>query len=109
MGAAEIRDPKLAEVVSRLVRAYSPEEIYLFGSYARGDVGPDSDYDLMVIVPDAAPAPRRSSRLGYEVLRGTGTAADVLVCTRRYFDERLHIRPSLPATIMREGKLLYAA
>ena len=109
MGAAEIRDPKLAEVVSRLVRVYGPERIYLFGSHARGDAGPDSDYDLMVIVPDGTPPPKRSSRLGYEVLRGTGTAADVLVCTRRYFDERLHIRPSLPATIVREGKILYAA
>ncbi|HBY97228.1 MAG TPA: DNA polymerase III subunit beta, partial [Chloroflexi bacterium] len=42
-------------------------------------------------------------------LRGTGTAADVLVWPRQTFDERLHLRASLPATIVREGKLLYAA
>ena len=40
------RDPALAEVVRRLVEAYEPERIYLFGSVARGESGPDSDYDL---------------------------------------------------------------
>jgi predicted nucleotidyltransferase len=48
------RDPTLAEIVRRLVAAYQPERIYLFGSVARGEAGPDSDYDLLVIVPDDA-------------------------------------------------------
>jgi predicted nucleotidyltransferase len=72
------RDPKLAEIVRRLVDAYQPERIYLFGSMARGDVGPDSDYDLLVIVPDEATAVRQDSDLAYRALRGTGIAADVL-------------------------------
>ena len=48
-------DPVLAEVLGRLVAAYRPECVYLFGSVARGDAGPDSDYDLLVVVPDDAP------------------------------------------------------
>ena len=100
---------ELTEVLRRLVAAYEPERVYLFGSRARGDAGPDSDLDLMVVVPDDASEERRRSRLAYEALRGTGIAADVLVCTRSYFDERLHLRASLPATIVREGKLLHAA
>ena len=99
----------LREVVSRLVAAYQPERIYLFGSAARGDTGPDSDYDLLVIVPDDASEERRRSRLAYTALHGTGIAADVLVCTHRYFEERLHLHASLPATVLREGKLLHAA
>jgi predicted nucleotidyltransferase len=106
---AEEQDPVLAELVRRLVRAYEPERIYLFGSKARGQIGPDSDYDLMVVVPDDAPPERRRSRLAYQVLRGTATAADILVWTRRTFDERLHLQASLPATVVREGKLLYGA
>ena len=102
-------DPALAEIVRRLIEAYAPERIYLFGSRARGDPGPDSDYDLAVIVPDGAPPGRRRSRLAYEVLRGTGVAADVLVFARNYFDARLHLRASLPATVVREGRLLHAA
>jgi len=102
-------DRDLAEVVKRLVAAYQPERIFLFGSAARGEAGPDSDYDLLVIVPDDASEERRRSRLAYTALRGTGIAADVLVCTHRYFAERLHLRASLPATVLREGKLLHAA
>lgn len=104
-----VSDARLAEIVRRLVQAYAPERIYLFGSHARGDAGADSDYDLLVVVADDAPLERKRSRLAYVALRGTGTAADVLVCTRRYFEERLPLRASLPATIAREGKLLYAA
>jgi len=43
------------------------------------------------------------------VLWGTGTAADVLVWTRQQFEDRLHVRASLPATVMREGRVVYAA
>jgi predicted nucleotidyltransferase len=101
--------PALDEIVRRLVVAYRPERIYLFGSTARGTAGPDSDYDLMVIVPDDASAERRRSRLAYRVLRGTGLAVDVLVWPRQAFDERIHLPASLPATILREGVLLYGA
>ncbi len=101
-------NPALREIVRRLVEAYQPERVYLFGSKARGEEGPDSDYDLMVVVPDQAPLERRRSRLAYQALRGTGVAADVLVWTRRAFNERLHLKASLPYTIFTEGKLLYA-
>ncbi len=96
------REPALAEVVRRLIQAYQPERIYLFGSAARGDAGPDSDYDLLVVVPDDA-------RLAYEVLWGVGVAADVVVWSRSAFDRRSRVPSSLPATVLREGKLLHAA
>jgi predicted nucleotidyltransferase len=98
----------LARAIDRLIKAYEPERIYLFGSKARGDYGPDSDFDLLVVVPDDAPENRQQSRLAYEWLWDTGTAADVLVWTRGRFESRTHLRASLPATILREGRLLYA-
>jgi predicted nucleotidyltransferase len=102
-------DTVLAEILRRLVETFQPERIYLFGSKAREDAGPDSDYDLMVVVSDGAPPERKRSRLAYQALRGTRVAADVLVWTRQAFDSRLHLPASLPATITRQGKLLYAA
>ena len=102
-------DPVLETIVNRLVDAYQPERIYLFGSLARGDASRDSDYDLMVVVSDDVPAEMRRSRRGYEALCGTGAAADVLVWTRSAFDVRLKLRASLPSAIAREGRLLYAA
>jgi predicted nucleotidyltransferase len=102
-------DPVLGEIVRRLIEAYRPLCIYLFGSKARGEEGPDSDYDLLIIVPEDAPEERRRSRLAYERLWGTGTSADVLVWTASAFESRLHLRASLPATVEREGRILYAA
>lgn len=102
-------DSTLAEIVRRLVTAYQPEQIYLFGSKARGNAGPDSDYDLLVVVPDSAPPERKRSTLAYKVLWGTRAAADVLVCSRSYFDTRVHLKASLPGTVLREGRLLHAA
>ncbi|MBN2027963.1 MAG: nucleotidyltransferase domain-containing protein [Actinobacteria bacterium] len=107
--AGQSQDDVLDEIVRRLIEAYQPERIILFGSIARGDAGPDSDYDLLVIVPDNAPLERRRSRLAYERLWGTGAAADVLVWTKNYFESRLHLKASLSATIAEEGKILYAA
>ncbi len=99
----------LNDIVSRLVEAYDPERIYLFGSHARGEAGPDSDYDLLVIVRDDAPPEQRRSRLAYEVLRGTGVAVDVIVWARDYFERRRQVRTSLSAIVEREGKLLHVA
>ena len=102
-------DPALAELVRRLVAVYQPERIYLFGSVARGDAGPDSDYDILVVVGDDAQPERRRSRIAYEALWGTGIAADVLVWTTSQFNSRAHLPASLPATILREGRLVHAA
>jgi predicted nucleotidyltransferase len=100
---------ELRELVRRLVMLYHPQRIYLFGSVARGDADPDSDYDVMVVVPDDTPSEQRQSRLAYDALWGTGIAADILVWTASQFDSRSHVPSSLPATILREGKLLDAA
>lgn len=113
--AAEIQqrmlhdDPALQEIVRRIADAYHPLRIFLFGSKARGTDGPDSDYDLLIVVSDDAPPELRSSKLAYQRLWGTGEAKDVLICTEGWFYSRARVRSSLPATVIREGKLLYAA
>jgi predicted nucleotidyltransferase len=102
-------DPTLAEVVRRLVVAYQPERIYLFGSVAKGDAGPHSDYDILVVVPDGSSPERLRSRLAYRSLRGTGTAADIVVWPKSGFERRARVVSSLPASVLREGMLLYGA
>ena len=49
------QEQAIAEITRRLVDYYHPERIYLFGSAARGDGGPDSDLDFCVVLPDDAP------------------------------------------------------
>ena len=102
-------DSVIERIVQRLVAALSPERIYLFGSQARGEAGPDSDYDLLVVVP-ASTLPRyRRDQTAFEALLGVGVAKDVLVLTHDEFERQRTVVCSLPATVEREGVLLYAA
>jgi len=102
-------DKILKEMVRRLVAAFQPERIYLYGSRARGEAGPDSDYDLMLVV-SASQMPRyRRDQEAFRVLCGLGVPKEVMVLTRAEFDAGRQVVCSLPATVLREGKLLYAA
>uniref|UniRef100_A0A7C2WJK7 Nucleotidyltransferase domain-containing protein n=1 Tax=Thermorudis sp. TaxID=1969470 RepID=A0A7C2WJK7_9BACT len=103
------RDPVLAEIVRRLVDALHPDRVYLFGSRARGDAGPDSDYDILVLVDHPTEPRYRLSQRAFRALRGVPAAVDVVVWDRQTFDARLHVKASFPAMVAREGKLLHAA
>jgi hypothetical protein len=103
------QDPVLCAMVDRLVDALHPERIYLFGSRARGDARPDSDYDLLAVVPESDLAPHRRDVLAFRALCGVGAAKDVVVYTRAEFESRRRVVSSLPATVLREGRLVYAA
>jgi len=103
------RDQTISEITNRLVDYFRPERIYLFGSVARGDEGPDSDLDFCVVLPDDAPA-RFYKPGARQALRGIGTAVDLVRWPSSDFDARAqHVLASLPAAILREGRLLYDA
>jgi len=99
----------LVRLIECLVEAYEPDRIYLFGSKARGDAGPDSDYDLLAVVSESDLAPYRRDMLAFRALCGVGAAKDVVVYTREEFESRSQVVSSLPATVLREGRVLYAA
>ena len=105
----DVADPRIAPVIRRLVEALRPERIYLFGSRARGEAAEDSDYDLMVVVPGSAQPRYRRAQDAYRVLWDVGIPVDVLVWTRAEFDRQAPVVASLPATVLREGYLVYAA
>ena len=102
-------DPLLAEIVRRIATALAPERVYLFGSRARGDAREDSDYDLLVVVSEATEPRYRLAQKAHSLLWGIGASVDILVWTHEDFESRLHLKASLPSTVLREGKLLYAA
>ena len=103
------RDQAIAEITRRLVDYYHPERIYSFGSAARGHGGPDSDLDFCVVSPDDAP-PGLYRPGVHHALWDVGTAAGVVRWPASGFDMRAaHVKASLPATITREGKVLYDA
>jgi uncharacterized protein len=102
-------DPVLEEMVRTVVARLRPERIYLFGSRARGDAGPDSDYDLLVVVPDSALPGYKRDQIVFRALMGLGVAKDVIVLTRDEFERKAKVVCSLAATVLREGELLYVA
>ena len=106
---AEELESMLPQVVRRLADALQPERIYLFGSHARGEAGPHSDVDILVVVPQSDQPGYKRDRAAYRALRGVRAALDILVWTREEFDRGLRIRTSLSASVQRTGRTLYAA
>ncbi|MBI1900424.1 MAG: nucleotidyltransferase domain-containing protein [Planctomycetia bacterium] len=98
----------LDDIVRRVVRAARPEKIVLFGSAARGTMGPDSDIDLLVVKRGKFDRWRLTTAI-YRHLRGAGAPVDVVVVTpdevERYRDT--HCLVICPA--LKEGKVVYGA
>jgi predicted nucleotidyltransferase len=100
----------IEEITKRLVDFYHPLRIYLFGSEARGDAGPDSDFDFCVVLPDDAPESLYRDRSIHHRFWGLDASVDVVRLSFHDFEARAaHVVASLPATVVREGKLLYDA
>ena len=99
----------IKEITHRLIEYYRPVRIYLFGSEARGYAGPDSDLDFCVVLPDDAPRGLYGPGI-HRALWGVGTAADIIRFPLTDFEGRAaHVVSSLPAAVLREGRLLYDA
>ncbi len=102
-------DPKLAELVRRLVDAHQPARLYLFGSRGRGDAEPGSDYDLLMVLNNLEAPAYQIAQDAHALVWGLGISADILVWARDDFEGRLSLKASLPATVVRDGLLLHAA
>jgi uncharacterized protein len=70
---------------------------------------PDSDVDLLVIVPNSEEPGYRRDQKAYQALGWHHLPLEVIVMTRGEFDQRLPAASSLAAMVAREGRLLYAA
>lgn len=101
------RDARLEGLVRQIVRHFDPLEIRLFGSRARGDAGPESDYDLLIVVDDAAPRARVSIRAAYELIDTTEAAADLIMVRRSEFEAERAKVGTLSYTVAREGRVVH--
>ena len=99
----------LAVAVTRFVEAFTPDRIYVFGSQARGTPRPDSDVDILIVVSAAEEPTYRLAARGYALVAALMLPLELLFMTREEFDQRAPAVTSLPATVLREGRLLYAA
>lgn len=97
----------LDEIIRRIVEVAKPDKIILFGSAARGEMGPNSDVDLLVIKSGA----NRLDLMGeiYRNLRGVGEAVDIIVATPEDVERYRNSHPVVIAPALKEGKVVYAA
>ena len=100
-------DRTIRRMVREVVRLFQPDRVILFGSRARGDQRPDSDVDLLVVLPA-----RKSKReIGVDigvVAHRFGMPVDVIVTTPEEYEWRKEMQGTIERPAFREGKVLYA-
>jgi len=97
----------LDEIVRRVVEVAQPDRIILFGSAARGDMGPDSDIDLLV-VKAGVPHRRRLAQEIHMNLFGVLAAVDVVVVTPEDIERFAGKVGTIITPALEEGREIYA-
>jgi predicted nucleotidyltransferase len=96
----------LDDLVRRIAEQFSPDKIILFGSRARGEAGPDSDIDLLVLFSEVADPNKRAAEL-YASLAGFPHPTDIVVSTTSRFERYRNVVNTVYWPASREGKVLY--
>jgi uncharacterized protein len=94
--------------VEEIVRAAHPVRVILFGSVARGDDGPDSDLDFLVVLDEVEPGQAR--RKWMSAIRRAVTVdapVDIFVTDQRECERRRDVLGSMHYWPLREGETVY--
>ncbi len=103
-----LADPLLSPLVRQIVAEASPLRIILFGSRARGTARPESDVDLLVVLPDGTPMRRAMARISAR-LPVLDVDVDLLVATPAVLDRHRDTPGLVYREILRTGRDLYVA
>ena len=98
----------LQEIVRRIVEIAQPEKIILFGSAVRGEMGRNSDVDLLVIKRGKFHQGHLTGEI-YMNLHGVGQAVDVILVTPEQVARYRNAHFLVIAPALREGKEVYHA
>jgi len=93
-------------MVRRIVSRFHPERVILFGSHARGDAGPDSDVDLLVVMPVEGSKREKAVEIGV-ALHDIRLPKDIVVTTPEAFESRKDIVGTIERPAATQGKVLY--
>lgn len=104
---AESYPERLPEMVRRIVQRFDPLRIILFGPWARGDdVRPDSDVDLLVVLPQVDNKRQAAIRIG-NTLSDLPVSKDIVVTTPEEIATQRNVVGSTLQPALREGKTNY--
>jgi predicted nucleotidyltransferase len=97
----------IREMTRRIVEEFHPERVILFGSHATGRAGPDSDVDLLVVMP--VEGSKRQKQIEIRLaLHDIRVPKDIIVSTPDEFEWRREIVGTIEEPAAREGNVLYA-
>lgn len=100
-------DKMIKEMVRRIVEKFNPEKIFLFGSYARGTAGTESDVDLLIVMRIAGS--KRMTQLGVRrALHDIAIPLDIVVSDPSEFEWRQDVVGTIEWPAVHEGRVLYA-
>lgn len=100
-------DEALRGLVRRLADWLDPQAIWLFGSRARGDHRPDSDFDFMVVAKPGAAWGNDDYDVVCKPTRDTRVNCDVVPCDAEHFEVGLQLNTSFVTRIVGEGRETY--
>jgi len=98
----------ITEAVRRIVMEIQPRRVILFGSAARGDMGPESDLDFLIVMPNGTDCLSITGRI-HRILRGLGCPKDVVVVLEHDMSVHAHNPALIIHTALTEGRELYHA
>ena len=96
----------IREMVRRIAAQFHPDKIILFGSHARGEAGPDSDVDLLIVMPVEGSKRQKASEIDM-ALADRLVPLDLLVVTPEEFERGRDQIGSVLQPAAREGRVLY--
>ncbi len=98
----------LREIIARVVQIAHPQRLILFGSAARGEMGPDSDVDLLVVVQGSVHRRDLAGKI-YRNLHGVPVPVDIVVVTENDIREFGHKIGTVLYPALKEGVVVYEA
>ena len=101
-----ITEEQIQEIVNKIVNGYNPKKIILFGSYATGNPGDDSDIDLLII-KDSNLSGIEQSRIVRKLFNKNYYPIDIIVKTSDEFDKYKDIIGTVIYSAHKYGKVIY--
>lgn len=95
------------ELLERIARTWDAQQIWLFGSRARGEASAASDWDFLAVVPDDASDSALDPLVSWRLKKESGVRADVVACRAHEFKEDQHTPNTLAYEAANRGVLVF--
>jgi predicted nucleotidyltransferase len=99
--------PVPAALLGSIVAVFAPQRVILFGSAARGEAGPDSDLDLLVVLDDDAPLEKLGAKAVHAARGDYRQPVDIIPCRASILADRARAVGSFAHIALRDGVTVY--